>query len=203
MTLDRLRPAFEGVIAPSVRLAQRVGLTPNRVTIVAFALAVGAGAVFGVAPRRGEPVWYLAGAALVAGNGFLDVVDGELARELGTGGPAGDMLDHVLDRYSDIAIVAGLAAGVDQWAVGFAAVTGVVMTSYLGTQAEAEGLDRVYAGFVGRADRIALVVLAAVAAAFVTGPVAGFAVVTWLLVFFAVVGHLTAAQRFYYAYRAL
>jgi len=139
----------------------------------------------------------------VALNGWFDVVDGELARATGGGSPAGDLLDHVLDRYADIVIVAGLAAGLQRYALGFAAVTGVVMTSYLGTQAQAVGLDRVYGGLVGRADRLALVIVVGIVAAFVTTPVAGLTVVGWLLVCFAVVGHVTALQRFYYAYRAL
>jgi len=203
MTLDRLRPAAERAIAPSVSLAKRVGISPNGVSVIAFGLAIAGAVAFALAPRRGLPMGYLAGALCVAGNGWLDLVDGALARETGGEGPAGDLLDHVLDRYADIVIVAGLAAGVDEYALGFAAVTGVVMTSYLGTQAEAVGLDRVYGGLVGRADRLALVIAVGVVAAFVTDPFRGLTVVGWLLVFFAVVGHFTAFQRFYYAYRAL
>ncbi|PSP31884.1 CDP-alcohol phosphatidyltransferase family protein [Halobacteriales archaeon QH_10_67_22] len=203
MTLDRLRPAVEGAVEPSVRLARRLGLSPNAVSVLAFAVAVGGGASFVVAPRRNLPLVYLVGAACVALNGWFDVVDGELARATGGGSPAGDLLDHVLDRYADIVIVAGLAAGLQRYALGFAAVTGVVMTSYLGTQAQAVGLDRVYGGLVGRADRLALVIVVGIVSAFVTTPVAGLTVVGWLLVCFAVVGHVTALQRFYYAYRAL
>ncbi len=36
----------------------------------------------------------------------------------------GDLLDHVLDRYADIAVIAGFSAGIDAYAVGFLAVTG-------------------------------------------------------------------------------
>jgi archaetidylinositol phosphate synthase len=201
MTLDRFRPAAKRLLAPSVGLAKRLGATPNAVSALAL-LAAGAGAVsFYLAPRA-RPL-YLVGAALVGLNGWLDLLDGELARDLGTGGPAGDLIDHVLDRYADVLLLAGLAAGTGRHALGFAAVTGVLMTSYLGTQAQAVGLDRVYGGFVGRADRHALVVAAAIVAAFLTGTVAGLGAVGWLLVFFAVVGHFTAVQRFYYAYRAL
>jgi hypothetical protein len=108
----------------------------------------------------------------------------------------------VLDRYADVVIVVGLAGGVGQYALGFAAVTGVLMTSYLGTQAQAVGLDRVYGGLGGRADRLALVGLVAVLAPAV-GRFAGLTVVGWLLVALAIVGHLTALQRFYHAMRAL
>jgi archaetidylinositol phosphate synthase len=211
VTLDRLRPAVQGILEPSVRVARRVGLTPNGVSVVAiafallgaflFAIAGGGVAIPGVDGER--RLLYLVGAACVALNGWLDLVDGELARATGHGGPAGDLLDHVLDRYADILVVAGLAAGVERYAVGFAAVTGVLMTSYLGTQAAAVGLDRVYGGLVGRADRLALVIVAAVTATVVSEPVGGLTVIGWLLVFLAVVGHLTAFQRFSHAYRAL
>jgi len=79
----------------------------------------------------------------------------------------------------------------------------VLMTSYLGTQAQAVGLDRVYGGLVGRADRLVIIGLGGALAAFVRGSVYGLTVVGGLLVFFAVVGHLTALQRFYHAMRAL
>jgi len=202
MTLDQFRPAVSGVLSPSVRLARRLGLSPNGVSVIAFVLAVVGAVAFAAAPRV-DRLLYLAGAGGVVLNGWLDLVDGELARATDTGGPEGDLLDHVLDRYADVVLIAGLAAGVERYALGFAAVTGVLMTSYLGTQAQAVGLDRVYGGLVGRADRHALVVLVGVVAAFVSRSAAGLTVVGWLLVFFAVVGHFTALQRFYHAYRAL
>ncbi len=126
-------------------------------------------------------------------------MDGALARELNVASSGGDLLDHVLDRYADIGIIVGLAAGVSQWELGIAAVTGVLMTSYLGTQAQAVGLDRVYGGLLGRADRLALVGVVTGVAAFVPTALAGLTLVGWLLVVFAVVGHVTAAQRFYHA----
>ena len=73
------------------------------------------------------------------------------------------------------------------------------MTSYLGTQAQAVGLDRVYGGLLGRADRLVLIGIVGGVAAVVTDPIEGLTVVGWLLVLFAVVGHFTALQRFYYA----
>jgi archaetidylinositol phosphate synthase len=77
------------------------------------------------------------------------------------------------------------------------------MTSYLGTQAEAVGLDRVYGGLLGRADRLALVGFVSVLAAFLPDSIGPLSLIGWLLVAFAVVGHLTAIQRFVLARRAL
>ena len=136
-------------------------------------------------------------------NGALDLLDGALARRQNVASTAGDLLDHVLDRYADILIIAGLAAGVGEYAIGFLAVTGVLMTSYLGTQAQAVGLDRVYGGMLGRADRLVLVGVVAVLTALYPAAILGLTLVGWLLVLFAVVGHITALQRFYHAMGAL
>lgn len=201
MTLDQLRPVADRMLEPFVTLSTRLGLTPDAVSVVAFVLAGGASAAFYLGDAA--PAWYLVGAVLVFLNGWLDLLDGALARELGTDSKAGDLLDHVLDRYADVVIIAGLAAGVGRYALGFAAVTGVLMTSYLGTQAQAVGIDRVYGGLLGRADRLALVGVAGVVASVASVTPAGLSVIAWLLVVFAVVGHLTALQRFYYAWTSL
>ena len=206
MTLDRFRSFADRLFEPVVDAAEAVGLTANGVSVLAFALSVVAGGLFllaGGAFGAGDPLLYLLGAALVGVNGILDAIDGTLARRQGTASPAGDLLDHVLDRYADIVIIAGLAGGVGRYALGLAAVTGVLMTSYLGTQIQAVGLDRVYGGLVGRADRLVIVVFVTLVAAFLPGSLGGLTLVGWLLVFFAVVGHLTALQRFYHAFGAL
>ena len=208
MTLDRLRPVAERFLDPFVTAADRVGLTPDGISVIAFGFAIGAGVTYtlagaSVAGLEAAPPLYLLGAVLVFLNGWLDLLDGALARRQGTDSRAGDLLDHVLDRYADIVIVAGLAAGAERYLLGLLAVTGVLMTSYLGTQAQAVGLDRVYGGVVGRADRLTIIGGVTAVAAFLPAPAYGLTLVGWLLVFLAVVGHLTALQRFYYSMAAL
>jgi len=201
MTLDTLRPLADRLMAPLVSGAKRAGITPNGISVLALLAAVGAaGSFFAV---RETQLFYLAGAIFVFLNGVLDLVDGNLARELGTDSRAGDLLDHVLDRYADLLIIGGLAAGLGAYALGLAAVTGVLMTSYLGTQAQAVDLDRVYGGVLGRADRLALTGVITAIAAVVDLTAGGLTPVGWLLVVFAVIGHITALQRFYYAMVAL
>jgi len=204
MTLDRLRPLATRLLRPFVDASTRLGLTPNGVSVVAFGLAVLAGGAFywGGPAVSGNTWFYVLGALLVFLNGWLDLLDGALARELDVDSRGGDLLDHVLDRYADVVILAGLAAGIEQYALGFLAVTGVLMTSYLGTQIQAVGLTRQYGGLLGRADRLALVGLVGVVA-LVVPSIAGEPVVGWLLGLFAVVGHLTALQRFYGAWTDL
>jgi len=201
VTLDEYRDLATRLLDPFVRGAVAVGLTPNAISVLAFAVAVAAGGAYWFATAGS--LLYLLGAVLVFLNGVLDLLDGMVARRTGTDSAAGDLLDHVLDRYADIVVVVGLAGGTGEFAIGLAAVTGVLMTSYLGTQAQAVGLDRVYGGLVGRADRLAIIGVVTAVAAFTTVGYAGLSLVGLLLVFFAVVGHFTAVQRFYYAMRAL
>lgn len=201
MTLDSLRPLANRLLEPVVAGALRLKITPDAVSVLAVVTAAVAGGTFFLA--REVRLLYLLGAFLVFLNGVLDLLDGALARELDIESAGGDLLDHVLDRYADIFVIAGLAAGIGQYAIGFAAVTGVLMTSYLGTQAQAVDLDRVYGGLLGRADRLAAVGVVTTVAAFVDATALTLTVVGWLLVAFAVLGHLTALQRFYYAMRDL
>ncbi len=202
MTLDQLRPYVGTFLEPFVRAFDRVGMGPNGVSVLAFGMAGAAAGAFYLGGRAG-PVWYAVAALLVLANGWLDIVDGALAREQGVTSKAGDLLDHVLDRYADIVIIGGLAASTGQYLLGFAAVTGVVMTSYLGTQAQAVGMDRVYGGLVGRADRLAIIGVVGFLAFPLAGTYGGLTLIGWLLVFLAIIGHITALQRFYYAWGAL
>ncbi|ELZ46523.1 CDP-alcohol phosphatidyltransferase [Halorubrum coriense DSM 10284] len=193
MTLDQYRSVADRLLGPWVSAADRLGLSPDQVSVIAFLVAVAAAGAF----AAGSPSLYAAGALLVLLNGWLDVVDGALARHQGIASDGGDFLDHVLDRYADVAVIAGLTAGVEAYALGFAAVTGVLLTSYLGTQIQAVGIGREYGGLLGRADRLALIGVVGVVAAVYSAPiVAGLNVVGLLLALFAVVGHLTAVQRF-------
>lgn len=201
MTLDKLRPVAAIFLDPSVRLADSLGLTPNVVSVLALGCAVAAGGAF--AMTDATLTWFYVGALLVFANGWLDLIDGALARRHDIASASGDLLDHVLDRYADIVIVAGLAAGTGHWLLGFAAITGVLMTSYLGTQAIAVGFDRVYGGLLGRADRLALIGIVAVIMPLYPDSVGTFSLVGWLLVVLAVIGHLTATQRFVGAMRGL
>ncbi|MBP1922034.1 archaetidylinositol phosphate synthase [Halorubrum alkaliphilum] len=200
MTLDQFRSVADRLLGPWVSAADRLGLSPDQVSVLAFVAAVLAAVAFAVA----EPAFYIGGALLVLLNGWLDLVDGALAREQNVASDGGDLLDHVLDRYADIAVIAGFTVGIGAYALGFLAVTGVLMTSYLGTQIQAVGIGRAYGGLLGRADRLALMgIVGVVAAAYPDPLVAEFGVVALLLVLFAVIGHLTALQRFLGAWRDL
>jgi archaetidylinositol phosphate synthase len=219
MVLDSARGFGDRLLGP---LADR--LAPggaDRLTWASLAAAGGAGISFTYATRD-HPNFLILGSLLVLLNALLDALDGMVARRNKSASPAGDFLDHSIDRYCDFFIIGGLAAssfGDYRW--GFFAITGVLLTSYIATQAAAVGLRRDYGGLLGRADRLALLVaVPIVQAAFVlanldytwnielpwrgtTGPPEVVNPIIALLMLFAILGHITALQRFIRARRAL
>ena len=150
--------------------------------------------------------FYLYFAALfVFLNGFFDAIDGKVAKLTGKISVKGDFIDHAFDRFSDVLILGGLALSPwcrDQYFIGLIAVAGMLLTSYMGTQSQAVGAKRNYSGLLGRADRLVLLMIAPVLQhilLFVYGfdLLFGFSLLAWILVYFAVVGVITAVQRFF------
>ena len=194
MTLDQLRPHLGFILRPLTRASMRVGLTPNSYSVMAFLASVAAGIAF----YLGEVV---AAIILVALNALFDALDGDLAREMQLASPRGDFLDHVLDRYADICIITGIfAGGAAPWIIGVFGLTGVLMSSYLGTQAQAVGVGRYYGGTLGRADRLLLIILAGLLTLLFPAGYLGLSFLGWLLVVFGIFGHATAIQRSFYVW---
>ena len=197
MTLDRFRPHVQGIMQPVVDLIRTIGVTPNALTIASFFVSILAGLAF----YAGGVVL---GTVMVAFNAVFDALDGALARDMGIASLRGDFLDHVIDRYADIFIITGVfAGGAAPWPVGVFALTGVLMSSYLGTQAQAVGVGRFYGGILGRADRLVLIIVAGALTVLVPGEVYGLNCLGWLLVIFGFLGHYTAFQRFAHVWRQI
>ena len=176
-------------------------VNPNLVSWIAFLAAVGAGTAF-----------FLGGGAflglallLVLVNSYLDALDGKIAKLAGKASARGDFLDHVFDRYADVFMLGGIAfnAMYCRLEVGTLALLGVLLTSYMGTQAQALGQGRAYGGILGRADRLVLLFLGGLIQ-LIVAPSAGvtfdvgvltFGPLEWFMVLFAVLGNATAVQR--------
>lgn len=130
-------------------------------------------------------------------NSFTDAVDGVMARKMDMQSDRGDFLDHVIDRYADTFIICGIFfAGYTNWMIGVAAITGVLITSYMGTQAQAVGGKRHYGGIMGRADRLTLIILVSAGNLAYPKEIFHMQLLGWLIVVFAIASHLTALQRF-------
>ena len=180
-----------------------VGVDPNAISTVAIILAFFSGAVFYLSFDRWELLLPV-GALLVLLSGFFDALDGKVARLSGKASKKGDFVDHVLDRYADIFIIGGVA--ISSWCspfIGITAIIGVLLTSYMGTQAQALGAGRLYAGLLGRADRVVLLtavpliqwaIMFYTPGWFTIGTFT-FSIMELMMIYFAVVGNITAIQR--------
>lgn len=143
---------------------------------------------------------YLA-ALFVFLNGLFDAMDGKIAKLANKTSKRGDFLDHALDRYADIFMVGGLA--LSAWCdlrIGFLAIVGMLLTSYMGTQSQAVGHKRDYSGLLGRADRLVLLMITPLIQhlllVYDLQYIYGFTLLEWVLIYFAIMGNITAIQRF-------
>ena len=202
MTFDALRPVASKVIEPMAESFVRNNISPNTVSLVSLLCAFLAGLCFfysGLIPE----FTLLAGIFVVL-NSVLDALDGEVARKSRRASLRGDFLDHVVDRYADVFIICGIFfAGYVPWQMGVIAIVGVLLTSYLGTQAQALNLGRYYGGIMGRADRLVILMLSAFANFAYPASIAGFSILGWAIILIAITSHVTALQRIVYIWNRL
>ena len=92
---------------PLTQLALRLGLAPNTITLISFAVGLGAAAAFGL----GTWPWLVVGALLLQASLVIDCVDGEVARATRRFSALGAWLDASTDRVKEFAAYAGLAVG--------------------------------------------------------------------------------------------
>jgi len=156
MVVDDYRDFGTKILMP---LARRMPLGPMGISLVSLITAIAAGYSFYMADLN-EKHWLLIGALMVFLTAVFDALDGIVARTRKIASRRGDLVDHTLDRVADIIIVGGIALGsLVDITLGFAAIIGILMLSYMGTQAQAVGAGREYAGLLGRADRLVVLVM--------------------------------------------
>lgn len=207
-------------VAPYVGVAVRpfLGWEPDRLSVLSLALTVLA-AILAALARWTTVYLFLPVSILIFLGGFFDVLDGEVARRTGRASVRGDFLDHVFDRYADLVLVVGIAAS--GWAnpiVALLALASLLLTSYMGTQAQAVGQGRLYRGLLSRADRLLLLTLGTfllfdLSLPWPWAPTAPwsrihafgltFTVLDLVFLYFIVAGQWTAFARARQTYRAL
>ena len=100
---SRLRTLEAKIIGPIAALLAPY-LSANVVSLLSLLAAAGAGVAFWL----GLPV---TGALLILANGFLDMLDGCIARARGTAGPFGSFVDKIIDKYADLIFLLGMMLG--------------------------------------------------------------------------------------------
>ncbi|AWB92577.1 phosphatidylinositol phosphate synthase [Aeromicrobium chenweiae] len=100
--LERFRGFWTNVWSPVANLLLRLGVTPNQVTVVGT-IGVSAGALWFF--PRGQ---FFVGVLVITAFVFSDMMDGYMARKLGTPSKWGAFLDSTLDRVGDAAVFGGI-----------------------------------------------------------------------------------------------
>jgi phosphatidylglycerophosphate synthase len=125
----RLRTLEAKIIGPiAARLAPYV--SANFVSVLSLLAAVGAGVAF----WREMPV---TGALLILANGFLDMLDGSIARVRGTAGPFGSFLDKIIDKYADLIFLLGMMlGGLAHPGAAIVSMVGIPLATYINAAVE-------------------------------------------------------------------
>lgn len=182
---DRMRIWFKWFLDPVAGFFNRIGLTPNTITLLGLAGNF-VGAFF---VSQGQMT---TGGLLVLITTPFDALDGTMARLRGDATEWGAFVDSVTDRYSELAILGGLlyyfsviGDGLSV-IVAFAAAAGTVLVSYVKARAEAVGFSA-KVGFLTRVERF-----------LVLAPLLVLNRPVWAVWFIAIFANFTALQRIYY-----
>ena len=190
MIKAKLGERLDAVVKALLPFLFRRRLDPNLITVAGCLVSLAAAAAF----AQGS---FAIGGALILAGGLFDLVDGVIARAHGIATRFGAFLDSTLDRFTDMALLVGIAtcyaiAGEPGHVLlAGAALVASVLVSYAQARAELVVPDfRV--GLLERAERI--VILAA-------GALFGFMVpALWII---AVGSAITVGQRFLRAYQEM
>lgn len=193
------RRSLARFIDPVARLMLRMKVTPDGITWFGCAATMFISIAF---LAQGK---FLIGAILFGAFGLIDLLDGTMARMLGTAGPWGAFLDSTLDRVSDAAVICALIyfyindeSSISQLAViaGIVALVMSLMTSY--ARAKAESLDaKCTVGIAERAERSLLTWVALLVSALLTD------VMPYALTALAVLSTITVLQRIMFVRKQL
>lgn len=155
-----LKPRFQQSLRPIEDWLVARHVHPDRLTLLALALALGGGLAILLSPW--QPALLLAVPWVAIVRTALNALDGQVARRLELTSRWGEVLNEVCDRLSDLALIGAvvLLPGIDL-RLGAATLVAMLLASYIGIVGKATGGHRQYGGLVGKADRMVLLALAA------------------------------------------
>ncbi len=173
-------------LRPATSAVSRVGLTPSTLTLIGLAVTV----IGAILVGSDHLVW--GGLVFVAGSA-LDMLDGALARAIGSASRRGALLDAVSDRVSETAIwvAVGIVGSDDVRLVVLSGLGlgGSLITSYIRAKGEALGAYRA-AGLLGRTERVIIM-----GVALITGWLTPVLVVLVLLIWITVLQRVVQTWR--------
>jgi archaetidylinositol phosphate synthase len=171
----KTRAWYKQVMKPFGSFLGKLGITPNVLTFIGGFFAIATATMYSFQGRIGSfDYWWLLGFLLMIVTGFIDMLDGSVARATGTDSLFGKVFDPVMDRFAEFCFLIGIAIGnysyepltttflvtipVGAWCLfGFA---GMIFASY--ARARGESVVKLNAESVGlmeRREKLALLYL--------------------------------------------
>lgn len=184
--------AFVRNIARSLAPALRaMGFSPNTLTFMGLVVTM----IAAVCVGKG---WLIAGGIILLLGAVFDILDGAVARVSNSVSSYGAFFDSTIDRYSEVAMYAGLLCYFLVHRSGFllgpllvmAALSGSMLVSYVRARAQSLGFT-CEGGLFARPERVVATVIA-----LVISPL-----LIWILWVLAVLTNITAVQRIWIVWR--
>jgi archaetidylinositol phosphate synthase len=187
---------FEKFSAGFIERLSRFRIKPMIITVLAFITALVSAAFYYLGAVISAS--YFLAVVFLALSGFFDAVDGAVARRLKMTSDLGAFLDSVFDKLGEAAIyIAIIASGAVSVFWGALALTSSLMVSYVRHRAEPLGVDLKGVGFMERAERTILLIIATIITPFIKQALE----VSMILI--AVLAMMTVAWRMLYTIQAL
>lgn len=205
LVIGRIKEQFKRLFTPAARLIAKSKIPPNAFTLLGPIVATFAAWMY---------VQQLLAFALMLLllSGFIDALDGAVARVTGRITLFGGFLDSICDRYSDVIVLFGVILG--GWVSplwGIIAIIGSLLVSYARARAEAAGVTQLGVGLAERPERL-IILMVATLLQYLTiigllfPPPSYLGIIFWVdygVILVAILSHITVVQRTIAAYRAL
>jgi CDP-diacylglycerol--glycerol-3-phosphate 3-phosphatidyltransferase len=152
MSIYELKPRFQALLRPGVRVLFKMGVTANQVTVLACFISVAIGVALFALPLPAVafaaiPIWMFLRMA-------FNAVDGMLAREFGQKSALGAFLNELTDVIADAALYLPFAIVAPFSAVWVGAVSVLSgLSEFAGALGPTIGATRRYDGPLGKSDR--------------------------------------------------
>ena len=194
---DRIKRIFEPIALGMGRL----GITPNGLTLIGFAITVLGSVLVGL------QAWVVGGLVVFAG-GVFDMFDGTLARATGQASKLGAFMDSFFDKAGEIVVFLGVIAGMQAAGaadvpvlVAATAMGASIMVSYARAKSDAlgysSGMGLASIGVMPREVRLVIISLGIV----LTGTSIGLSAIEFALGIILVGAVITVIQRILFVRR--
>ena len=186
--LQSLRPFLTRILNP---LAKNLNINPNIITVISPFVAIIA--AYGFSEHH-----LIVGVIAILLSGFLDVVDGAVARYHNRASKFGAFLDSTMDRFADAIIYIGIIfGGYCDWFWCVLAIHSAICVSYVRARAESQGIE-CNIGIAERAVRMIIIMVGALIGYFI-----GDIYFTYIIYLLVILSYFTVGQRIIHVWRQL